>query len=136
MEAGKGMGYSGFQVLTRIELPLAVPVILAGVRTALVINVGTAALATYIGGGALGETINSGLKLQRNTALFVGAAGRPAGADHRPAGRPGAVQAEAQGHLERRGATWVSIRWPMTTARPVRTTRSAGHDRPQVATPS
>ena len=74
MEAGKGMGYSGFQVLTRIELPLAVPVILAGVRTALVINVGTAALATYIGGGALGETINSGLKLQRNTALFVGAA--------------------------------------------------------------
>jgi len=68
------MGYSGFQVLTRIELPLAVPVILAGVRTALVINVGTAALATFIGGGALGETINSGLKLQRNTALFVGAA--------------------------------------------------------------
>ena len=36
--------------------------------------VGTAALATFIGGGALGETINSGLKLQRNTALFVGAA--------------------------------------------------------------
>ena len=74
LEAGKGMGYSKFQVLSRIELPLSVPVILAGVRTALVINVGTAALATFIGGGALGETINSGLKLQRNTALFVGAA--------------------------------------------------------------
>ena len=74
MEAGKGMGYSRFHVLSRIELPLAVPIILAGVRTALVINVGTAALATFIGGGALGETINSGLKLQRNTALFVGAA--------------------------------------------------------------
>lgn len=74
LEAGKGMGYSKFQVLSRIEMPLAVPVILAGVRTALVINVGTAALATFIGGGALGETINSGLKLQRNTALFVGAA--------------------------------------------------------------
>lgn len=74
LEAGKGMGYSKMQVLTRIEMPLAVPIILAGVRTALVINVGTAALATFIGGGALGETINSGLKLQRNTALFVGAA--------------------------------------------------------------
>lgn len=74
LEAGKGMGYSRFQVLSRIELPLAVPVILAGVRTALVINVGTAALATFIGGGALGETINAGLKLQRNTAIFVGAA--------------------------------------------------------------
>ncbi len=74
LEAGKGMGYSRRQVLLRIELPLAVPIILAGIRTALVINVGTAALAFLIGGGALGETINSALKLQRNPPLFVGAA--------------------------------------------------------------
>jgi osmoprotectant transport system permease protein len=68
------MGMSKRQALRRIELPLAVPVILAGVRTALVINVGMAALVFLIGAGGLGETINSGLKLQRNTAIFVGAA--------------------------------------------------------------
>lgn len=74
IEAGRGMGMTRMQALWRIELPLAVPVILAGIRTALVINVGTAALAFYIGAGGLGETINSGLKLQRNAAIFEGAA--------------------------------------------------------------
>lgn len=73
IEAARGMGMSKRGVLRRIELPLAVPVILAGVRTALVINVGMAALVFLIGAGGLGETINSGLKLQRNTAIFVGA---------------------------------------------------------------
>lgn len=73
IEAARGMGMSKRQALRRIELPLAVPVILAGVRTALVINVGMAALVFLIGAGGLGETINSGLKLQRNTAIFVGA---------------------------------------------------------------
>jgi len=73
IEAGRGMGMSRRQVLMGIELPLAVPVILAGVRTALVINVGIAALAFLIGAGGLGETIGSGLKLQRNTAIFIGA---------------------------------------------------------------
>lgn len=74
IEAARGMGMSKAEALRRIELPLAVPVILAGVRTALVINVGMAALVFLIGAGGLGETINSGLKLQRNTAIFVGAA--------------------------------------------------------------
>jgi osmoprotectant transport system permease protein len=74
IEAGRGMGMSKMQALLRIELPLSVSVILAGVRTALVINVGTATLVFLIGAGGLGETINSGLKLQRNTAIFVGAA--------------------------------------------------------------
>ena len=74
IEAGRGMGMSKLLVLWRIELPLAVPVILAGVRTALVINVGMAALAFLIGGGGLGETINSGLKLQRDLVTFTGAA--------------------------------------------------------------
>ena len=73
IEAGRGMGMSRRQALLRIELPLAVSVILAGVRTALVINVGMAALGFLIGAGGLGETINSGLKLQRNGAIFVGA---------------------------------------------------------------
>ena len=74
IEAGRGMGLSKWQALIQIELPLAVPVILAGVRTALVINVGTAALAFLIGGGGLGVTINSGLKLRRDTAVFIGGA--------------------------------------------------------------
>lgn len=74
IEAARGMGMSKRQTLLRIELPLSVPVILAGVRTALVINVGMAALVFLIGAGGLGETINSGLKLQRNTAIFIGAA--------------------------------------------------------------
>jgi osmoprotectant transport system permease protein len=74
IEAGRGMGMSKRQALLKIELPLAVSVILAGVRTALVINVGMGALVFLIGAGGLGETINSGLKLQRNTAIFIGAA--------------------------------------------------------------
>lgn len=72
IEAGRGMGLSKMQVLRQVELPLAVPVILAGIRIALVINVGTAALAFLIGAGGLGETINSGLKLRRDTAVFIG----------------------------------------------------------------
>lgn len=74
IEAGRGMGLSKMQALRQIELPLAVPVILAGIRVALVINVGTASLAFLIGGGGLGETINSGLKLSREPAIFIGGA--------------------------------------------------------------
>jgi osmoprotectant transport system permease protein len=74
IEAGRGMGLSKMQALMRIELPLAVPVILAGVRTALVINVGTAALGFLIGAGGLGVAIGAGLKLQRDTATFVAGA--------------------------------------------------------------
>ncbi|TVR26302.1 MAG: ABC transporter permease [Ilumatobacter sp.] len=73
IEAGRGMGLTKFQVLRQIELPLAVPVILAGVRTALVINVGMAALAFLIGGGGLGATINAGIGLSRDLVLITGA---------------------------------------------------------------
>ena len=61
-------------VLARIELPLAVPVIMAGVRTALIINVGTATLATFTGAGGLGDLINNGLRLGRQTVVFTGGA--------------------------------------------------------------
>jgi osmoprotectant transport system permease protein len=73
IEAGRGMGMTKRQALLRIELPLAVPVIIAGVRTALTINIGMATLAFLVGGGGLGITINSGLKLQQNPVLLVGA---------------------------------------------------------------
>ncbi len=73
IEAGRGMGMTKFQALLRIELPLAVPIIIAGVRTAMIINIGMATLAFLIGGGGLGITINSGLKLQQDPVLLVGA---------------------------------------------------------------
>jgi osmoprotectant transport system permease protein len=61
VEAARGMGLRPRQVLLRAELPLASPVIFAGLRTAVVLNVGTATLATFIGAGGLGEVIETGL---------------------------------------------------------------------------
>ncbi len=72
IEAGRGMGMTKLGVLLRLELPLAVPVILAGVRTALIINVGTATLATFIDGGGLGDIINSGIVNNRDPVLITG----------------------------------------------------------------
>lgn len=72
IEAGRGMGMTKGAVLRRIELPLAVPVILAGIRTALVINVGTATLATFVNAGGLGDIINGGLVNDRQTIVVVG----------------------------------------------------------------
>lgn len=80
VEAARGMGLTRRQVLLRAELPLASPVIFAGLRTAVVLNVGTATLATFIGAGGLGEVIETGLSgtLTRVTAtgcvLTVGVA--------------------------------------------------------------
>ena len=71
-EAARGMGLTTRGVLARIELPLAVPVMLAGIRTALVINVGTAALATFIGAGGLGWIINQGNVQNRTPVLLTG----------------------------------------------------------------
>lgn len=73
LEAGKGMGMSKATVLRKIELPLAIPVMLAGIRTALVINVGTATLVTYISAGGLGDIIAAGLATNRFTIQLTGA---------------------------------------------------------------
>ncbi len=73
IEAGRGMGMSARSVLLRIELPLAVPVMLAGIRTALVILVGTATLATFVGAGGLGQLIVTGNNLGRTSVLITGA---------------------------------------------------------------
>jgi osmoprotectant transport system permease protein len=72
IEAGLGMGMTRREVLRRIELPLAVPVMLAGVRTALVINVGMATLAFLIGGGGLGVAIRTGIQLSQNVVVLTG----------------------------------------------------------------
>jgi len=72
LEAARGIGMSPLGVLTKVELPLAVPLILAGVRTALVLNVGTATLATFGGGGGLGVLITTGITNQRMPVLMLG----------------------------------------------------------------
>lgn len=74
VEAARGMGMTPYHILHRIELPLAYPVILAGVRTAVVINVGTATLATFIGAGGLGDLIVTGISVRRDMIIFTGAA--------------------------------------------------------------
>lgn len=71
-EAALGMGLSKTQILLRMELPLAFPVMFAGIRTATVINVGTAALATFIAGGGLGDIIREGIALNRSIVFYMG----------------------------------------------------------------
>ncbi len=73
VESARGMGLSRLAVLRRIELPLAVPVVLAGIRTAAVINVGTATIATLVNAGGLGDIVYQGLVLNRTIVTVVGA---------------------------------------------------------------
>ncbi|NKI44889.1 ABC transporter permease [Streptomyces physcomitrii] len=72
IESARGMGMTPGAVLWRIELPLATPVMLAGIRTALVITVGTVALATFIGAGGLGDVISNGINSSRTLVLVTG----------------------------------------------------------------
>jgi osmoprotectant transport system permease protein len=73
VEAARGIGLSGLRTLVQVELPLAVPVILNGVRTALVILVGTATLSTFIGATSLGTLITTGVTLFLPKLLISGA---------------------------------------------------------------
>lgn len=73
LEAATAMGFSKWQLLTKVELPLAFPVILAGIRTATVINVGVATLAAYIAAGGLGEFIFGGISLNNTNMILAGA---------------------------------------------------------------
>lgn len=73
VEAGRGMGMSAAAVLLRVELPLALPVIMSGIRTSLVLTVGTATLVTFIGAGGLGGLITTGVTLFRPEVTVAGA---------------------------------------------------------------
>ena len=73
VEAARGMGMTDGQILFKVELPNALFVIMAGLRTALAINVGTVPLAFLIGGGGLGELIFSGIDLVEPSMLLAGA---------------------------------------------------------------
>lgn len=72
-EAAIGMGMTPFQRLTRLEIPIAIPVIMAGVRTAVVMNIGVAAIAAYIGAGGLGVLIARGISQTDPRQLITGA---------------------------------------------------------------
>jgi osmoprotectant transport system permease protein len=73
IEAGTGMGLSGAQLLSKVELPLATRTIMAGIRTATVISVGVATLAAFIGAGGLGDPIVTGLQLNDTYLILSGA---------------------------------------------------------------
>lgn len=72
-EAARGMGMTDFQLLLKVELPLAMGVILAGVRIATVITVGVATIAAAVGAGGLGEFIFRGLAMVDNRVILAGA---------------------------------------------------------------
>jgi osmoprotectant transport system permease protein len=72
-EAARGMGMRPIQRLMRVEIPLAVPVIMAGVRTAVVMNIGITAIAAYIGAGGLGTLISRGISQTDPRQLITGA---------------------------------------------------------------
>lgn len=73
VDAARGMGTSNAQLLFLVELPLASPVLFAGIQTATVQNIGLATLAAYIGGGGLGDLILQGLAMFDGEVLLAGA---------------------------------------------------------------
>ncbi|MFP7654403.1 ABC transporter permease/substrate-binding protein [Chryseobacterium proteolyticum] len=73
VEAAQAMGMNKKQLLFKVELPLAMPVIIAGIRTAAVINVGVATLASFVAAGGLGEFIFGGISLNNTNMILAGA---------------------------------------------------------------
>jgi osmoprotectant transport system permease protein len=73
VNAGRGMGMSNWSLLREVEIPIAVPVILAGLRTAAVMNIGIAAIAAYIGAGGLGVFIQQGIDRVYGEMIIAGA---------------------------------------------------------------
>ena len=73
VDAGRGMGMTGRQIMIKVQLPLALGVIFAGVRVAVVMSIGIAAIAAYIGAGGLGTYIFRGIASTHDQMLFAGA---------------------------------------------------------------
>lgn len=72
VDSARAMGMSAFRTLATVEFPIALSTIVSGIRTALVVNVGAAALAAYVNGGGLGTIIVAGITNNRPTVLIVG----------------------------------------------------------------
>ena len=73
LEAGKGMGMTDMQILRKVRIPLALPVIMAGIRTSVVLTIGIAAIAAYIGAGGLGTYIFRGISQTYTESIIAGA---------------------------------------------------------------
>lgn len=73
VDAARGIGFTETEILFRVKVPIAMPVIMAGIRSAATINIGTATVATVIGGGGLGDLIMTGLKVNRIDMVVIGA---------------------------------------------------------------
>lgn len=73
VDAGKGMGMTSSQILFMVELPMMLPILMAGIRTSTVLTIGVAALATFIGAGGLGDIIMRGLNVMDNNLILAGA---------------------------------------------------------------
>lgn len=72
IDAAKAMGMKPFQVIRKVQIPLAIPVIMAGIRLSAVYVIAWATIAAYIGGGGLGEIIFNGLELFRSDLILAG----------------------------------------------------------------
>lgn len=73
IEAAKGIGMKPMRRLTKVELPIAMPVMMAGIRTAMVLIIGTATLAALIGAGGLGDLILLGIDRNNTSLILIGA---------------------------------------------------------------
>lgn len=73
IEAGRGMGMTKTQILAMVEIPLALPIIMGGIRISTVINIGTATIAALIGAGGLGDFIFKGISMGNNNMILAGA---------------------------------------------------------------
>src|SRR5699024_3320683 len=71
-DSANGIGMTTWQRLKKVEIPNAIPLIMAGIRTAIVLNIGIAAIASFIGAGGLGLMINQGID-RTNTDMIIGA---------------------------------------------------------------
>ena len=72
LETARGMGMDAFQVFTRVEVPLAFPLILTGLRTSAVETIASATIASYIGAGGLGDFVYKGLGMNRTEIVLLG----------------------------------------------------------------
>ena len=73
LEAARGIGLTKFQILTKVQIPLALPVIMSGIRISAVTAVGLMTMAAFIGGGGLGYLVFSGIRTVNNYQILAGA---------------------------------------------------------------
>ena len=74
LDAAKGMGMTNFQIMKKVQLPLALSVIMGGVRNALVVAIGVAAIGTFIGAGGLGDIISHGISVANGEGIILAGA--------------------------------------------------------------